>query len=460
MGRTPNFNFATFNHGNQRDFPGGDSWKFSDEDRFNLDAILHAIVNHRHDGVAESPIAVPTPELELIVGAEGGILEADTTYYYKITLVDPSGLETAASAEAFVSTPARVIDPSSPGGITFQSTGGFLIPGPYYYKVSAYVGETTIETAPSAVPAQQVIPGGSSTNQITFTFPSLPAGATGWNVYRRKPGGDGYGFLESVIGSETTYTDDGTVDDECTRRPPQQNQTNRNNAIIVSFPGATPETPAGYTWRIYRTTSPANYQQSRVAWVVEETFENSGIIVPEYTDLGRNAEYGAPPEAQIIIPHPDPVSLTDAIEVTGTLPAGHADHIHVHTFQLPGIVTSGDTADFPFMWPFPDRGGRIVGAVAWLQEGSVPAVDDVIVDVTINGVTIYAGPGDLPTIPQGDQASAFAYANGAAGPVFGDIINVLVDQDGGGATPTDEYLTVCLIFAYRPGYTDAVLTEL
>ncbi len=450
MARTPHFNFATFN-ASDRNFEEA-SWKFFDADRHTMDTLLWAVLNHRHNGTGSDFPELLPPNLA-IEEALGGGLPAGTRLYYKYTLVDANGIESTPSVESYIDTPSPVNNPAAPAGITFANTGGTLLPGPYFYRLSSYVGENTVETRQSD-PAQITVPAGSTTNQISFNLPSLPAGADGWNIYRRKPGGD-YAYLTSLPSSATDFTDDGSIEDDCVRFPPTTNGTGRDNAVVVTFPGATPVVPEGFTWRLYRTTTPAIWTQSLVAHVVEETSEGSGIITPEFIDMGGQSGFGEPPEVGVAIPGFAKIDLTDGVEVDGWLPLANVS-------ALPEIVwfdwgfEEPETAEVhPSTWVATFY-GRVLLTRLVLASGAAPAVDDVIVDiqkgtgVTPSYATIFTDPGDQPTIPVGDQIGSYAYPDPVESFITpGDSLIAVCDQHGGGATRTDRGLRVqLLIFSY------------
>ncbi|HWE39054.1 MAG TPA: hypothetical protein VG406_21075, partial [Isosphaeraceae bacterium] len=109
----------------------------------------------------------------------------------------------AAGAVAEVNLPA----PAAPTTSGAASTGGFLAQSTtYYYKITAInpFGETTPSPETSyAVPAS-----GTSTNQVTLNWTAV-AGATGYKVYRGTTAG-GESLL-ATLGSVTSYTDSTTT---------------------------------------------------------------------------------------------------------------------------------------------------------------------------------------------------------------------------------------------------------
>lgn len=84
------------------------------------------------------------------------------------------------------------------------TTGGTLAPGTYYYRCAARnPAGHTIE----CVEFSQVVPGGTSTNTVTITFPAL-RGHTGWDVYGRSTGAE---LLMAANWQMGSFIDDGSI---------------------------------------------------------------------------------------------------------------------------------------------------------------------------------------------------------------------------------------------------------
>lgn len=276
--------------------------KFPNQDRDTLDQILYGLANHRHTGAAST--GAPTVAPDLTASSTGGTIPAGTLVRYCYTYTDPATGETTPSPVAEITTPAAIAAPDAPTA-SIQAIGGTLVPGQYFYAVSAYQGETTVET--KALNSVAVtVPAGTSTNEITLTLPALPAGATGFNVYRRAPGESAYYFLETAAGP--TYVDQGTA--ATTRNLPAENTTNSTYSIEVALPGATPAIPAGYSWTIYRSYT-SSFLSSRLVTLDESTLT--------YDDVGNGTMAASPPSATAGST-PEKVDLTDGAEVQGALP--------------------------------------------------------------------------------------------------------------------------------------------
>lgn len=452
--KTNRFKFQVLDPG---DDLSEDSYAFVNRDRYLLDALLEWLAeHHRHTGEDAVETELDPPELTLDTSVGG--IPSGQRVRYKYTLVDADGFETASSSEAFIDTPQAVLEPAAPV-ITYETTGGTHIPGQYFYVLSAYQDFSTSETL-ALSPASVFVAPDTATNTITLELPDLPDGATGFNVYRRAPGSIKYFFLASVdldvATPPETFEDDNSIDEDCDRSLPTENSTYSTNTITINIPGATPTVPDGYTWKIYRTYESGEYANSFLHWVVEETFEGSGIITPEYEDDGAGTDIGSPPSFDSAHGTPPKISLTDAAEVAGLLPPGLNLVPHEVTFGHAGplIETEGQyTYRFPFDY------GWIVSAAATLGPTFSPASQEVIVDVqkytalTTTWDSVYSNPANRPTIAIGefigDEAAVDSF--GPLTIIEGDALRVDIVQTGGGATPTDENLTVTVYMLVQSG---------
>lgn len=300
-----------------------EGYKFSGSDRDLIDALLHGTIDHHHDGAVPDPdyttgLAAPT----LALGTVGAI-PAGTRVFYKYGLVDPNGLESAGSAEAYVDTPVALSAPNAPA-LELSTAAGTLLPGAYYYVLTTYYPTSSQESEAGAQVTTKILSG--TTNQIIIHFPTPPVAAVGFNIYRQRPGESNPVYLASVPITvagvpPANYTDNGSVTPNNNRPAPTKNTTQSTNSVAVTLPAAVDPLPDGWTWRLYRTYLATNYDQSLVHWVTEETAEGSGIIVTAYTDTGTAGFTGAPSTFSQIAASPDKVDL--ATEVTGVLPAAN-----------------------------------------------------------------------------------------------------------------------------------------
>lgn len=437
-GSTGNFGFDKLGPGDDR---STNAFKFSLGDRDYMDRLIYiGAIGHRHNGNTDTVGPPTAPSLTQF--ATGGFIPAGLRVYYKFAWVDGFGNESAASPEAFIDTPAAILEPGAPV-FTYSSTGGTLLSGQYYYVLSAYTNTTTSETRATNL-GLITVPVGTSTNRVTLTLPTLPTGATGWNVYRKKPGGSNYFFLKTFASGPTTYVDTGADVEDCNRTLPRKNTTNATNRVTITLPGATPVVPAGRTWKLYRTYVNGNYTSSFLHHIVEETSEGSGIIRITYSDIGIGTTSGSPPSSSQITNSPSKVNLANAAEVSGVLPMGNETFPFVVTFTFSGLVAQ-QTGDHIWVCEFPEA--TIIGARATLGIGNVPAGQDVIVDLNKGSgtnptfTTVYATQANRPRVVVGQTRGARTTPDTRT-LVVGDMLSVDIDQAGGGTTPTDYNLTV------------------
>ncbi len=419
------------------------SYQFTDADRNLIDALLYVgAEGHHHTGLpatSASPTVAPTLALNSTVGT----LPGGARVSYKYTLVSPLGLESAGSPESFVTTPALTAVPAAPTLIVHATTGGTLPAGMYYYALSAYKPVQTAET-PATNIAYISVPSGS-TNQIRLTYPTLPSGATGWNIYRRKPGESDYHFLVSVASGPTTYVDDGSVAEDCDRRRPTVNGTSGANKVTITLPAALPG--VGWTWKVYRTLVTNSYINSLLHHVVEETSEGSGVIVTNYVDTGGGTYSGEPQALSHLIGDAPKVIFTGGAEVTGRLPLANVQAFPFEvTFVFLGPMVAQQGTN---VWVCEFTRATIIGVRASLGRGYKPAGVPLVIDVNKGSgvnptpVTIFTNTSTRPTIAVGDQIGARAVPQ-VISLLVGDSLTADVITPGGGATPTDRDLTITI----------------
>lgn len=438
--RTNNYDLSTVRAGDRL---SDDDYKPLGADRHFIDLLLALGAElHRHTGTA-SLVAAPALGPSLALGT-GGTIAAGVRAHYAYTLVDGSGFESAASPTAFVDTPAPVAPPGAPV-LVAATTGGTLVPGSYYYVLSAYTGANTSETA--AGPAAQVtVPVGTSTNAITVTMPTLPAGATGWNVYRRKPGGSRFLYLRSVVPPTTSFVDDGSLAEDCDRTEPAVNTTVSSNKVTVTIPAP----PAGtVSWRLYRSYVADSWASSLLT--------TTPVATLIYADVGNATVVGSPPGSSQAVGSPSKIQLTDALEVQGRAPLGAVSAFPVDKeWEFTGQVIAHQGTG---TWVFPYPKGTIKGIRAVLGRGFTPAVTPVIIDVNVSPAAsappVYASVFTLasqrPQVPVGAQWGPVYPATARTELVLGDAMTVDIDQSGGGGTPTDYDLTV-IVYIWVYGF--------
>ena len=441
---------TTDHYGLKRMGPGenfsDEGWKFTDGDRVLMDRLLYlGAEGHRHIGAAADPAEPGTPTLTL--AETSGSIPAGTRVYYKYTLVDVEGFESAPSTEVYVDTSSPVVEPAAVA-LAVSTTGGTLLPGQYYYVLTAYTTVNTNETK-ALYPAYITVPTGTSTNKITLTLPTLPTGATGFNVYRKGPGEPRYYHLASTT-STTTYVDTGAVEEDCNRTVPVRNTTNGTNNVTVQVPTLA----AGYTWKLYRTYVAGFYNSALVHHVVEETTEGSGIITPQYVDMGLATLTGTPPTTAQTVGSPEQIDLST--EVQGVLPmVGVAGYPFVAEFSVDGALTA-QTGTHVWVCEFPRVAIQAVRAS--LGRGYTPASQSVIVDVNVGrGATpwmtsLFFSSADQPRVTVGNQVGTRVTPTARTQLAEGDVLTIDIDQAGGGATPTDRDLTVT-VYGWAYGFT-------
>lgn len=445
-GQTDHYGLNTLGAGDSLSDGG---YKFSVDDRRFMDQLLYlGAEGHKHNG-ALSTSEAPDDTLTLTQDDTGGSIQAGQRIFYKYSYVDVNGLESEASTEYFIDTPDKIAEPNPPA-LTVFTTGGTLLPGVYYYAITAYTNVNTQETKAKGV-IYITVPVTTSTNSILLELPSLPAGADGFNIYRRKPGASRYNWLTSTTGS--AFTDTNSLTEDCNRTLPVRNITNSQNSVTLELPTL----PAGTTWKIYRSFTSGMYDNALLHHVVEETFEGSGIITPEYVDVGNATQEGSPLAIGQQIGSPSKIMLTNGEEVQGTLPLANVagtgfpmvieHHVKLERTQIDDGVLQVHIGKI--MHPI-EVNATIVGCRATLGYGQAPAATDVIVDVNLYRPgatpiyqTIYSTQANRPRVAVGTNIGARTVPN-TTSVLAGDYLLVDVDQIGGGATPTDHDLVVTI----------------
>lgn len=437
-----------------------DGYKFVQADPQLHDALLRLALTHDHTGGGGGEVDPPEDAPEALVDEEGGAIAAGRRLYYRYTLVDERGLESEPSPVGFVDTPTAIDVPERPV-VTFAQTGGTLIPGDYYYILTAYRTVNTSETLARNA-GYIVIITGTLTNRAILELPELPLGADGFNVYRRAPGAAKYFHLDSidmtVATPPDTYIDDGSVEEDCDRSLPIRATIYATNSVTVTIGGATPAVPEGFTWKLYRSYNLTDWDNTLLAWIVDETFPSSGLITPEYSDIGAATASGAPPGSGIIVSAPGAVDLTDGAAVNGQLPPVHVAYPHVVEFAFPGPL---EVLQGSFVWRCPFDTFLVTEVLVNLGRDSAPAVNAVIVDVdkcdntlaTPSWATLFTNQANRPRIEVGDQLGDPAVPDVTV-VRRDDLLTADIDQIGGGATPTDEDLLVQIVgYVYDPRTT-------
>ncbi len=320
-----------------------DSYKFSNKDRVTIDTLLYTLYQHDHR-TAVSPVSSPAQQPTLTLSTSGGTIPAATDLYYGISFVDTFGNETAVSPLGYVRSPDALSAPGAPT-LTTSSTGGTLAGGTYRYAVAFYQTSGGVTRAPND--QSIVVPTTTSTNTITLTLETPPSGADGWKIYRKAPGEDEFFFLAQVAAGSTpptSYTDDGTVSPDCTKKRPTVNTTNSLNSVTVAINSQDLPLPSSVgAWRIYKTTSNGVFgSRNLVHHVVETTTEGGADLVTSYVDVGASLLEGTPIYQTTIPPAIPQIDAGESLDTSGKpLPAVLAPKA-VHQFYtfLPGTLTA------------------------------------------------------------------------------------------------------------------------
>lgn len=430
-----------------------DGYKAVDADRRLIDRLLkYAAEDHRHTGITGQD-RTPSSPLNLTRESTGGNMPAGARYYYRFTVIDDDGNESAPSPVQPIDMPAPVTVPQAPSA-TVLTGSGTLRPGTYSYVLSAYKDTSGLETK-ATNSTTVLIPGSATAPSVSIGFPTLPLGSDGFNVYRKSPNGMHYLYIDTIASPSPgdTWVDDGATPGDCDRSLPAANRTSNMSAVLIAYPGATPSIPDGWSWRIYRSQRPTDWANSYLVDVVP--IGATPYTPVSYLDVGSATRIGAPPSAAQIVNAPSKIELTDAAEVTGYLPPGLLAVPYVVTFTWPGVV---ELVTGTFTWVCDFAQAEIIHCRAYLGVNSEPAAFPVVVDVNALRPSqgsdvwesIYAdGPG-RPQVPVDQNIGATTV------PVIqllraGDSLSVDIDQTGGGATPTDRNLTVNIFMYVKYG---------
>ncbi len=452
MARTEHYGFNKIGPGSGS--LSDDGSKFTELDRDTIDTLIYNSYVHTHDG--SNAETLPDLDPATLVELAGGSLPAGTPVYYTYTIVAPSGLETEGATVVSATTPTAVASPAA-ASLVFDNVGGVLTPGQYFYAITAYTGTTNSETTPSPDRATLTVPPGTSTNQITVTLPALPAGATGFNIYRRKPGGVNYNHIFTTVGGGGSEVVDNGIQEDPNRLMPTSNTTSVGIGYTVTLPFATTLLPSGYSWKLYRTFANGNWARSLLHHVVEETAPASGIIVDFYDDSGTVAtSTGEPPLVSQLRGSPAKISLDDSSEVDGRLPLARMSAFpHTVTFAYASSLQV-QTGKSVWVCPFPQA--RVISATASIGNGTPPTGADIIADInkgsglTPTFSTIFTTQGNRPRVLAGNRVGAPATPDLAQREmVTGDTLLVDIDQVGSSTAGSDLSITV-LFFVY--GWTD------
>ena len=313
---TPRFRLTTFDNASDEITHAG--WKFTGHDRRLLDQLLVQAEKHRHAGITIDPATDTKPDAPVVsLNPTGGVFPANTTVHYRTAVVS-DGQEQVGSQIATVTTPAPMAIPAPP---TLSSASGALTAGDWIYVLTAYYPSTEAETLGSRATSERL----SAAGGFLLTMPTLPSGATGFNVYRQGPTDSSPRFVASVSVDDATWTDDGSITADTYRTVPTTNTSAGQASIDVTGPTLS----AGETLKVYRTTSLGNWQDSLLTHTTSTTF----------TDTGHGTGVGTPLEAAAAVGGPPKIDL--GTEATGSPPPGLLTTTHHISFVIEGPVVEG-----------------------------------------------------------------------------------------------------------------------
>jgi hypothetical protein len=286
-------------------------YKFTLKDREIIDALVWTLFQHDHRATQSAQLEGPGARPTVTAGT-GGTFKAGSYYYYRISYLDVNGNETQASQEQAIVFDPALTPPAAPT-LVAATTGGTLDPGVFRYALSFYQTGGYETTAPNYGSVTTT----GSTSQITVGLPTPPAGADGWNIYRRGPTDPRYYYLASVAATATPpteYVDTGAVLSDCLTYLPTANTTNGGNSATIAIEASDlPLAASVVSWRVYRTKTSGSYPASSlVVTVTDTTTEGGSDLVTSYIDTGGSTSAGVP---LLISTTPPAIAQLDAGDV-------------------------------------------------------------------------------------------------------------------------------------------------
>jgi hypothetical protein len=384
---------------------------------------ISAVLNSTESASStEVTIAVPgplTPPANTTFTQAGGSL-ATGTYYYRVTATNAQG-ETQPSAETYLA----IAPLSTPSGASVVENGthtGFLKAGTLYsYRVSAInsAGETLACAAVTFTPA--------SNNAIAYISWSAVTGATGYKVYGRTSGSEGY--LATVTG-QVQYFDTGAATE--LQFVPSSNTT--SGGVTVNWGAVTGAT--GY--KVYGRSTGAELLMATITSGTTTTWTDNGTVTPSGAMPGSNTTgqgvlltwdsiagatgynvYGRTVSGELKMT-PTPLTVTTftddgSVTPSGALPTDTTTKIMVGTVNFKGRALywttnvcgfwyaaagafQGTLTYFPLDLVF-HRGGSVQLIITWSRDNG-DGVDDLCAIISTNGeCVVYQGtdPGNALT---------------------------------------------------------------
>ena len=274
-----------------------DGGKYTLGDRLFIDRILRSLTLHDHAGddvQLLDPSGTPGTSLDTTSGQIPGGLNV----FYRVSYIDKYGLETAASPEVVVATPAPLAVPDFPSlaaaAISDSDTNPGLGVDTFLYALTATAGA---QETPLGLAAEIDLDGSLTT--VVVSYPAVQDSQDGWSIWRKGSHDPGFTRIGTGALDDVDFTDDGaTAADpdaaDPANSPPTTNLTNSVSAITVGVPDpdlleddATPV----LRWRLYRSYSSGSYAASSLVAEINTAInpDGTGGIVTEYDDDGSVA---------------------------------------------------------------------------------------------------------------------------------------------------------------------------
>lgn len=336
MGQTSRFGFYTFG-GAQGGDVGDRGHQFSIRDRQIMDSLLAALEGHDHAGggaALADPVGAP---LITLSSDPAGALPGGIDLFYRVSFIDRYGLETAASEEYTIRTPAPVLEPGAPAATAQAVTGSTLSAGPYLYAVSQFnAANQETMVGPST---QVTLSSSAGHNQVTLDLPALSAGAAGFRIYRMGPNESQMLRVGESVTPHATFVDTGLAADP-NRPTPADNSTSSSNIVHIKAPdldinGVLP--PGVAAWRIYRSFESGGYDDASLVHEVTERVDQldpNSALLNTWNDDGDPLLDGVPLEVS--------TTLTPSV----ALPEPPSDVVHLLHRAVTPTVTTGNGALF------------------------------------------------------------------------------------------------------------------
>lgn len=453
MALTPFFGLSTL----PLNSTNADKDKFCVQDRILIDRILwEASTGHRHDGATVGSASAPsTADVDVTLQPTEGFLPSATEVFYRWTNVSAAGLESLPSDVVSLVTPSGLAIPDPPN-VTKLVSGGTCAPGAYVYRITAWRGAYTYDSLGSTPVVANLLLTDGTSQQVVLTFPSLPSGADGFNVYRQLPNSTVMQYMTTINAPDIgdPWYDTGAASPLPTVTYRNQDLSATGASILLE---ADSPVPSGEKIRLYRSfVNDTNWVDTFIGELDTGT--------STYEDLGGPSSTGTPPSIAFTYSNPGAVDIVT--ETEGDLPADRISGFVDIEAQTDGVLPMERVQGFMQVVDFHQDGPAALGTVGkeWLVPytkirpvaltmslpvGSVPDTDDLIVDLELyNGATwdvvytaqIAVDASEVQLDVLGDLSQDEFD--------LGDRLRFTVTQVGGGGN-TDEDLSVQLVMQAR-----------